>query len=145
MENRFRSAFDGMIVGSISGLILVLINNFWGISPTNSPSDIVMTCLVSGAMVGWTFENAFQMFGLLNGLLTSFTAMFLMAIGALPFALFQATVTSTPLAIKGDEVTNSALTLLLIAGVVGTLYQSLVAEFKTAPAQLKTHRVSVEQ
>jgi hypothetical protein len=145
MENRLRSTFDGMIVGSISGMILVLINSFWGINPTNSPYDIVMTCLVSGAMVGWTLENSFQMFGLLNGLLTSFTAMFLMAIGALPFALFHATVTSTPLAFDGNEVTNSALALLLISSVVGAVYQNLTMEAKAAPAQLMTPQVSIDQ
>ncbi len=144
MENRLRSTFDGIIVGSLSGLILVLVNGFWGINPTNSPSDIVMTCLVAGAMVGWTMEDAFQKFGLLSSALASFTAMFMMAIGALPFALFQAMVKSTPLAINGDEITNSALALLVISVIVGALYQALTTQSVTAAAQLKTRQVSVE-
>jgi hypothetical protein len=125
MEDRFRSTIDGSIVGLVSGIALTALMSFWGISPTNEPSDLIFTCLTAGAMVGWVFEDGFRGFSFLGGVMTAFTAMFLMAIGALPFALFTKMLGGQAIVVNADETTTSALALILVAGIVGVIYSKL--------------------
>lgn len=145
MEDRMRSTVDGTIVGLISGIALAVILSIWGISPTNSPSDLIFTCLVAGAMVGWVFEDGFRNFSFMGGLMTAFTAMFMMAISALPFALFSTMIGAEPIIVSGEQTTTSATVLLLIAAVIGVIYQKLTSQpARISSPALITQQLSVE-
>ena len=125
MEDRFRGTMDGTIVGLISGIVLAAVLGLWGISPTNSPSDLIFTCMVAGAMVGWVFEDGFRSFSFLGGVMTAFTAMFMMAIGTVPFAIFTKMMGGEQIMVNADETTSSALALILVSGIVGVIYEKI--------------------
>jgi hypothetical protein len=145
MENRFRGTIDGTIVGLTSGIALAAIMSIWGISPTNEPSDLIFTCMVAGAMVGWVFEEGFRNFSFLGGALTAFTAIFLMAMGAVPFALFTKMMGSEAIMVNADETTTSALALLLVAGIVGVIYSKVCSQStQIASPTLLPQQLSIE-
>ena len=60
--------------------------------------------------------------------MTAFTAMFLMAIGALPFAMFTKMMGGEAIVVSADETTTAALALVLVAGLVGVIYSKLCSQ-----------------
>ena len=145
MEGRIRNTVDGAIVGLISGISFAAIMSIWGLSPTNTPTDLIFTCLVAGAMVGWIFDKGFRSFSFFGGMMTAFSAMFLLAIGTVPFALLSRMIGSDPIMVNSEETTTAALALLLIAAIVGVLYQKLTSQSaRVSSPALITQQLTVE-